>query len=327
LVLLLSGGYGGYWFVGQTAVERGLKSWFTERQADGWVAEYTALETVGFPSRFDTTITGLDLADPATGLAWSAPWFQVLALSYQPQHYIAVWPQDQVISNPDHKYMVHADVMKASLVFERGLAFTLDHSAMELEGFKVTRDDGQVVEIRKGVFGTRQSATIENAHDIAFDLAGYKPDLGNLRIMDPQDKLPDEIDGMKIDMTIGFDAPWNRYAIEDKRPQPTLIDLKIIKATWGELDLEIAGKLDVDGAGIPTGDITIKAKNWREILEILINMRLVPADYKSMVERGVAILGAATGDPNNLDLTLSFADGQMSIGILPLGRAPVLKIR
>lgn len=327
LVLTLSGAYGGYWAIGQSTLERELADWFTERREEGWVAEYTSLETSGFPSLFDTRITGLELADPDSGLAWIAPTFQFVALSYQPQHYIATWPSDQVIATPEDRFAIHADTMRASLVFDPGPSFTLNRAQVDLDAFSVTDKAGRVTGIRKGHFSTNQSKTIPNAHDVTFDAADYRPDLGSLRILDPQDHLPDDIDGLKIDMTLGFDAAWDRYAVEEKRPQPTLIDLKIVKATWGELDVEIAGKLDVDAKGVPTGSITVRAQNWREILEILVNLRLVPADSKSTVERAIAILGAVSGDPNALDLTLDFADGGMSIGIVPLGRAPRLVIR
>ncbi|MEO8529814.1 MAG: DUF2125 domain-containing protein, partial [Deltaproteobacteria bacterium] len=179
-VLLLATLYGGYWFVGQRAIETKLPEWFAERQADGWVAEYDSINTAGFPSRFDTTIMGLELADPRTGLAWSAPEFQFLALSYQPQHYIAIWPQDQVISNPQRKYQIHADKMVASVTFVPGLAFTLNHSEAELEGFSVTSSDGSVTSIRKGAFYTKRSASVQNGHDVWFEAAGYKPDTGRL---------------------------------------------------------------------------------------------------------------------------------------------------
>ena len=327
IVVILSGLYGGYWFVGHSAVENGLARWFEDRRADGWVAEYSRLNTAGFPSRFDTTITDLELADPETGLAWSAPRFQILALSYQPQHYIAIWPEDQTIANPRYKYAVHADNMRASVVFVPGLSFTLDHSAAELDNFSVTRSDGAVTSFRKGRFGTRRSDVVENGHDIAFEVADYKPDTGNLTVLDPNDTLPDEIDGLRLDMTIGFDAPWDRSAIEERRPQPTSLDLKIAKATWGQLDLELAGSLKIDAGGVPEGEIRIRAQNWREIIELLVNMRVLPPDYKPLVERGIAVISAMSGDPNHLDAPLTFSEGRMSFGPIPLGRAPLIRLR
>src|SRR5690606_528484 len=81
IVLALAALYSGYWLVGSTLVERGLKGWLEQRRAEGWTAGYASLDVQGFPSRFDTVIEGLDLYDPGTGLGWRAPFFHILALS------------------------------------------------------------------------------------------------------------------------------------------------------------------------------------------------------------------------------------------------------
>jgi hypothetical protein len=95
----------------------GAKAWFADRSAQGWVADYDTIETRGFPSRFDTTINTLELADPRTGWAWSAPFFQVFALSYKPNHIIAVWPNEQTIATPLARANITAEDMRASAVF------------------------------------------------------------------------------------------------------------------------------------------------------------------------------------------------------------------
>ncbi|MEM9270831.1 MAG: DUF2125 domain-containing protein, partial [Pseudomonadota bacterium] len=80
LVLLATALYSGYWFVGARAQEAGLNAWLEAQRAQGWVAEVEELNVAGYPNRFDTTATGLELANPKAGWAWSAPEFQILAL-------------------------------------------------------------------------------------------------------------------------------------------------------------------------------------------------------------------------------------------------------
>ena len=92
--------WGGYWFAGSRAVQSGLTGWFSDQQRNGWIVEYSALKTRGFPNRFDTTITDLTLVDPRSGVAWLLPNFQIFALSYKPNHIIAVWPERQSIKLP-----------------------------------------------------------------------------------------------------------------------------------------------------------------------------------------------------------------------------------
>ena len=54
------------------------------------------------------------LADPDTGLAWDAPFFQILALSYQPNKWIAVWPREQRLTTPREKFTIRAEDMRAA---------------------------------------------------------------------------------------------------------------------------------------------------------------------------------------------------------------------
>ena len=91
-IVVVTLGYSAYWWAGSAAQETAWARWMEERRAAGWVADYDALEVKGYPNRFDTRLTGFTIADPRAGWAWSGPVFQVLALSYKPNHIIAVWP-------------------------------------------------------------------------------------------------------------------------------------------------------------------------------------------------------------------------------------------
>ncbi len=73
LLLLGSGLWSGYWFAGSSAIQTGAEQWFADAAAQGLVVEKTALTVQGFPNRFDLTVEGVKLADPASGIAWQAP--------------------------------------------------------------------------------------------------------------------------------------------------------------------------------------------------------------------------------------------------------------
>jgi hypothetical protein len=327
IVLALAALYGGYWFVGSNAVERGLKAWFAERREQGWVAEYSSLETQGFPSRFDTTITDFELADPTTGMAWSAPFFQIMALSYQPQAYIAVWPNTQTFATPEQKITVDSKRMRASITFERGPSFTLDHSEFELDEFKLSSTLGWQTFVQKGRLFTRQTIGQTNGQDLVFEATGVRPDTGVLSLLDPSGLLPDQIDTLKLDLSMVFDAPWDRYAVEQSRPQPTAISIKALQGTWGKLDFRAAGDLQIDPNGIPEGRITIRAQNWRDMLALAKVGGLIPESIATTVERALELLAAMSGNPQTLDADLTFKNGSMAFGPIPLGPAPVMVLR
>lgn len=327
LILVVSGLWAGYWFVGSTAVERGLTTWLSERQNEGWIADYDTLKTRGFPNRFDTTITDIQLADTRTGVAWQAPFFQIFALSYKPNHIIVVWPDKQTLSTPFQRITITNEKMRGSVVFEANTALAIDHLDLELIDFSLRSNLGWSARIGRGQFSTRQTVSKDNSHQIWFEAESVYPSAALLARLDPAGVLPGVFEALTIDTTLTFDAPWDRFAIERNRPQIIDIKLNELRAIWGDLDLRAAGELTVDARGFPTGEITIKATNWREMLKIAIDTGVVPDSMILIVTRALEVLAEIAGDPNTLDAPLTFSDGFITLGLIPLGPAPRLVIR
>ncbi len=331
VLIIAALGWGGYWFVGVTALERGLTAWFDERRAEGWQADYTRLNVSGFPNRFDTTIEGLELADPHSGLAWSTPFFQFFALSYKPGHIIAIWPNNQVISTPREQITINTDRMRASLVFNQGTDLNLNRSSLELEAMHLTSTGGWSSTLEYGRLAVRQTGEgaegSEHTYDLFFEAKGITPAVGFLKPLENAALLPGIIEGMSIDAEVAFDAPWDRFAIERARPQISRIDLKLLQADWGKLDLWMAGELAVDAAGIPSGQITIKAKNWREMVGLAHQAGLLPEALLPSVEKALSFLAGLSGDKSTLDTTLTFRGGYIALGPVPIGPAPRFVLR
>ena len=327
IVLAAAALYASYWYIGASSAERGLKFWLEAREKKGWIANYSSLDTIGFPNRFDTTVTDLELADPQTGVAWSAPFFQILSLSYKPNHIIAVWPEEQVVASPYQKFRINADTMRGSIIFVPDTSLELDRSSIELKNFRILSTDGWAASLETGQFATRRTSARENAHDLFFEATAFQPSENLRDWLDPGALLPDTFDQMKLDMSLGFDAPWDRFSIEDRRPQPTDIHLKLLQANWGELDLYAAGKLDSDAEGKATGKIEVRAKNWRQMLKIGVDTGAVPEPVAATVEKALEFLANLSGDPVTLEAPLTFSDGWIAFGPFPLGPAPRFWIR
>lgn len=318
--------WGGWWFVGSRGLEQAFSTWFEARRAEGWQAEYSDLKVAGFPNRFDTTFNDLRLADPDTGLAWEAPFFQILALSYKPHHVIAAWPDTQLIATPREKITVTADKMLGSIVFKPGTALELDRSAIELKEFKLTSDKGWWVLFPVANFATRTVPMRENAHEVSFLSNKMRPSADLVETLEVAG-LPEEFQALHLDAELVFDAPWDRMAIEAARPQLTALNLSMLEAEWGDLQLQAAGKLTVDGMGVPSGKITIRATNWRDMLHIAVATGALPQGVADTLESGLAALAGLSGNPKTLDVPLTFRDARISLGPIPLGPAPLLVIR
>lgn len=308
-------------------IERSGAAWFDDRREDGWVAEYDAINTRGYPYRFDTTLETVTLADPGTGVVWSAPEFEIVALAYQPNHIIALFPATQTLASPLERLTLQSDDMRASVRFTPGTALALDQSTAELAGVQVTSDNGWQVTLDKGLAAVRRTPASEASYDVYFNATDLRPNDALRLGIDPSGRIPDTFQNLTIDAAVDFTQPWDRFSVEDARPQPTRIDLRDFDAAWGRLGLRAVGVLDIDAAGIPEGRITVKATNWREIVSLGEATGVIPSSFAPSVTRMLEVLATMSGPPNTIDTPITFKNGRVSLGPLPLGPAPRIRLR
>ena len=325
LVLVVAAlGWGLYWFIGARATERGLAAWFEARRAEGWTAEAATLATSGFPNRFDTTFEGLHLSDPETGVGWSAPWFQILSLSYKPTHVIAAWPAEQELRFPGETLGLAATRMIGSLELGTTPALPLERLVVEGETAALASSRGWSAEIAAAQLALREHPGAQDrpVYDLAISLDGFAPDSAELRRLRALVGLPDTIETLSADLTIDFDKAWDLSAIEDRRPQPRRIEIGRLDARWGDLALAGSGTLTVGPGGIATGQIALGATNWRDMLALAEASGALTELQAPLVEAALDAIARKTGDPTRLDVPLRFSGGLLLIGPVPLGAAP-----
>lgn len=329
LMMVAALAWSGYWFIVSSSLQQGFEEWFDARRAEGWAADYGALGVQGFPNRIDTVIDDLDLADPDTGLAWRAPRFQINALSYRPNHVIAVWPATQRLATPLAKFDIDSADMRASLVLAPDARLQIDRAALTAQTLVIRPVEGDGQTVLQALRLAAEHVPMQNAATYRLGLAadGLAPSLPWRETVDPDGSLPETFDAFRADMTVEFDKPWDRGAIEDARPQPRQITLKLAEARWGRLELQAAGALSIDAAGMPTGEITIKARNWREILQVSVAAGALSPGLAGALEDGLSLLSQLSGNPNTLDIPLGFRNGRVMLGPVPIGPAPVVRLR
>lgn len=313
-----------YWFIGSNEVRNGVENWFDDRRTDGWVAETTDIKVAGFPNRFDLTISDLMLADPATGWAWQAPFFQVFALSYKPNHVIATWPHEQQLATPFATYDVSSERMQASVV-TAGTDVTLERANLAADRLQIIGPSGDGTTMT--AFRAALMTEGENHYRFALGADDLAPAKAFRTLVDTTGRLPRTLSAFSADLSMTFDAPWDRHALEQGRPQPTALDLHLAEAKWGELELALAGDLDIDAQGWATGKLVVKARNWREIVQMAVAAGALTPDWAQTLSGGLEMVAGLSGNPNTLDLPLTFAGETLYFGPLPLGPAPNFTLR
>lgn len=335
VILIAASGWSGYWFVGAMAAKSGFDSWFSTRQAEGWQAEASDISLAGFPNRFDATFTNIALADPDTGVAWSAPFFQLLSLSYRPSHLIAIWPHDQSLAFPDQKVAISSTDMKASLVLGSSALLPLERGNFAASALQLVSDAGWALSADKlhlALHAQPDAATgadpeAQAVYRFAMNADGFAPSGAAVAQLSNGPPLPHRFKSVQADLVAGFSRAWDRRALEQARPQPVWIELKKAEIIWGDLELHAAGRVTVTAAGDPVGAITLRATNWRQTVEILRASGQIPPAMLDAMVSGLELLSGLSGNPRTLDIPVNFKNGATRIGPVAIAPAPRLILR
>jgi hypothetical protein len=312
--------WGGYWVIGSTAVERGVAQWFDDQTALGITANRDDISVAGFPSRLDLTITNPHLADPAAGWAWTAPFVQVLSMTWKPWHLIAALPNDQQVQVAGQKVDITSSKMAASVRVSPTSDIALQEAVIEGHDLLATSDAGWRTAAKSLVLALAPDPADPLAQRLGLriadlvpapDLAALVPDLG------------DTISTVHLDAVLTFSAPLDRHMAETQ-PRLTALTVTDLALTWGSLKLQATGQVDRAADGFASGQIDFQIENWRQIPALIVALGLVRPEMADAISRGVEALARDGGDPDRLNLPLVFADGRMSLGPLPLGAAPRL---
>ncbi|MBU2868106.1 DUF2125 domain-containing protein [Pacificibacter marinus] len=319
--------YSGYWFVAARASEHGIKTWLEARVSEGWQSEYATLKTRGYPLTFETTLTDVALADPATGLAYRTPSISIKSRSFTPTRLHAELAQDLRLSTPFQHIDISNTAANGTLFVEVGTALTMHRATFNFDDLVAKSTLGWGFSLGNATAKAQRLKDDTLTHDIQVTLTNLAPSTAMMKRLNPNGILSDRFDTLSVDASVTFNKDWDITALEGPRPQPTHVLLRNMAATWGALDLRIAGDFEVDVQGVPTGKIALKATNWREMITLATAAGIIPKNFENMALRGGEMLAGMTGNANTIDAELTLSRGSISLGFLPLGPAPRIRIR
>lgn len=314
----------GYWFGAAYLMTRAVENWMQERYNLGWAADVAQVETTGFPMSFETTLTDIRLADPNTGLGWVAPNLTITSPSTNPSNIFVTLPQIHSLLILDQRVDLTNDAFGAQLHTKGRSQMLVERAGLNITTLQSTNLGDSDISLQDGVLTAQRTG--EASYDLTLVAHDVKPGAVLKLAIDPENRLPDVFSTFEIAANISFDRPWDKAAIEERRPNPTRIDLRLAQATWGRLDLKLAGVWDIDPEGNPNGKMTVKATNWREILTLATDMNIMTEAVAKTAESLLGGLAQAAGPPNTLDIPLTFAGGKIWLGFIPLGNAPRVRL-
>ena len=318
VVLLVSGLWSGYWFVGATAVERSVEAIFASD--NGLELSRDSLSVQGFPNRFDLTIGAPSAYDPAKGIGWSAPFLQIFSMTWKPWHLIVALASQQTITLPEESLNLTSARMMASLMLHPGVDLRLNEATLEAENPALASDHGWAISASKAVLASREDPSRKNSHRIGLEVTQLALD-PQLATRMAAAGLPMTIQDLHLDSFASFSAPIDRHASQTQ-PKLTAIELQDSRMIWGDLQISLDGSVTAGPDGRAEGALTFHVTNWRRLPPAMAALGLITADFAPNLTRGLEVMASAGSNPDVLDLVLKSANGRVSLGPFPLGPAP-----
>jgi len=310
LLAVLATLWSGYWFIGRTAVTQGANFAIEDLRSQGWVIAYDDLSVSGFPNRFDTTVTAPRLSAPGGGFVWAAPFLQVFALSYRPNQIIAVAPSEMTFNLAGRSVSATSTDLRASALLSLSAEPELRRATVVAEALALADPDFGF-ELSTGQIALRQVDGQDDTYDIAATLNDLRMQPFLHSLLDPDRQLSDTFERLELDATATL-PPDSRLGELDLR-QATLI--------WDEMRIDLRGAIMIGVDGRPEGALTLDLEGWETAFDYVLRLRLIPPTRALLLRAGLA--GMAEGD-GKVSAELTFRDGQMALGAIPLGPAPQL---
>lgn len=304
--------YCGYWVAGSRLLLTGVEVALNDAKAAGQI-DYAGVSLKGFPSRFDVTVDAPQARSPDGRLTWSAPFFQVMALSYRPTHVIAVWPHEQTVDVAGDTIAVTTADMRASATVGATTALPLDHSTLEVKEGNLTSGAGWSARFADALFATRAAGADGTRHELWLSVSG-------LVLSGAAGAVP----GLNLtgDATAGFSAPLDRFAGQSGVAL-TDLSIKALTVTMGTSRLTATGDLSIGASRTPDGRIMLSVTDWAGFLDAAVAAGLIAPEVAPTWAEALDRYAALSGKPETLELPLVFQSGMMSLGPFPLGPAPV----
>jgi len=324
LVVVAATLYGGYWFVGRSQIQDRLTEALVEVNASDYDLTFTTLNTRGFPSRFDTTITDLEFNDPATGMTYTAPIFQLFALSYRPNEVIAVFPSEQTLTLDGETFTLITNDMRASGKVRASADLAVQTATIEADNPRIRTDEGAELAMASLLAAMRLTPNTTQTYDLFLEARSIVLPEDIRRMIDPQNQQPPIIQSLRFDSDMDLTAP---IALNGPTTPAQIEALSITEfaLSWGEMSVSAIGDVTPDAQGVLNGSISLSARNWQQAIDLAVSMGTIKDERRFLVTEIANNMDETPHIPDTLTITLSITDGNMMLGSFPLGPAPQLR--
>lgn len=308
-IVLAAFGYTAYWHYAARVLNTEISAFLAEaRQFE--VARHSL---GGFPYRFDLDLSAPSATSASGAVTWQAQQLHLHALAYRPQHVIAVFPQEQIVTLGGVPWHLSSTDARASIIAKASMPAQIERANLVFEALEFT--DGAALHSADS-FRAALRQQEDAPHQIAAELHGLRPDPALRAMLDPNSALPPILTRLALRGTFDLDATASGS------PDAAMNGLEItdLVVEWGEITLEASGRLRRDDLGRVSGEMVLETHQMPLILDAVEQAQLLPPDQTQMARMLVASM--RDQDSGNLTLPLQIRDSVVFAGPVALGALP-----
>lgn len=314
------------WLVLAENAKRQTLAWFEAQALSGRMAGHAGVAVTGFPFRLDLEVTEPYLANPFTGQSWAAPAARLTAQGIAPLELRTDLAERHTLLLGGHEVV---DLTGRDMVAEMQLAgadLALAGLALEATGVQATGRSGWGARLAGlEVVVTPDTDASDRLH-LRMDARGLGLDAAALAALglEPGDAAPG-LDVVAVVARLALDRALDRHL--DAPPALREIALDELRLVMGQAELHGSGVLEVMPDGLPVGQIDLRLRNWRSVLETAVALGLMHPEIGKTWENLLNMLSETGADgAETVALPLTFRGGRMRLGPLPIGAAPMLAV-
>ena len=331
-LLLLGGGYAGWWFYTADLLRKEIEAWIADQRAQGAAVDYRALDIGGFP--FWTTVTVRDgAASFPNGIAWRGPELEARTRPWN-------WTSILFETRGTHRMTVPAAEARPPL----SLAALAGSGELLLTyGGEPTGARGALHQISVGPTPDANPATALSLGLLEF--SALRPPAPPRDYRDPgltvgvsaqQIRRPGEVkaplgqtlDRLAANVAVMGPLPMTvgRESLTAWRDAGGIVELRSLGLSWGPVRADVEGTLALDKQLQPQGALTGKIVGFIQAIDALVATGQLRPNAANWAKAGMGVLARKeTPDgPPVLTTPITIQDRALFLGPVKLVQVPTI---
>jgi len=323
LILLVVGGWSGYWWYLSSQIRSGLAQTETRLEAAGWTIEHAEPRIEGWPFRVQVSLDEVAITGPS-GHGLRSGSLRAEANAYQLEHWVIVAPEGLELGRGSKGWVaVEAQALRASI---SGLRRTPPRVVVEFSQPRFTPTSGSepfpITQAERLVINLIPRAGDEGQAGLLFDLTRATPRPGGV-LAEMSERRPFDLSAEAVvnNAQALSGATWREALTAWGQGGGSLSAVRLEAIAGEDFARGASDHLTVDANGRLQGALAANLKGGTAPLAGLARAPGVDPRAAAAVTLGAQLTSGLRGETN---LTLNFTNGRTVIGPVSLGPAPKL---